>query len=329
MRPWRLPWTVSDGSGWDLDHQAHGREFTFDNTSGASSLTFDPAANPTAQSLSDYLVYDVLPLESYPLLKQPGDVYPNAREVPVSDLDLRATYERTAGDGPLTLTLTKREHTFTAELTPTTAALYHEVNGTRTQIGQTLTFARSDRPMRVELSNADYQVTLRVDDRIAVQSTPADFAPDLPQLLSEYGERVDDYGHSARPPAPRVQIAAANQSCRLSHVSLWRDIYYYNTNRPNGGPLNAATPEDFPRRVQQLNDHEYFVMGDNSMVSLDARYWNESVDLPAENLFARSGRVPGRFMLGKAFFVYWPAGYKPGSALPALVPNFGDMRIIH
>jgi signal peptidase I len=331
MRSWRMPWTVSDGTGWNLDGPAHGRIFTFDNTAGTSSLTFDPGANPTAQSLSDYLVYDVQPVGegSYPLLKQPGDTFPNVREVPVSDLDLRATYQRAAGDGPLTLTLTKREHTFTAVLTPTTAALYHEVNGTKTQIGQTLTFARSERPMRVELSNADYQVTLRVDDRVAAQSTPAEFAPDLERLLNEYNGRLEDYVNHGRPPAPRVQIAAANQSCQLSHVSLWRDVYYYNTTRPGGSPLNAATPEDFPRHTQQLGPDEYFVMGDNSMVSLDARYWNEPIDLPGENLFARSGRVPGRFMLGKAFFVYWPAGFKPASNLPAFVPNFGDMRIIH
>jgi hypothetical protein len=39
--------------------------------------------------------------------------------------------------------------------------------------------------------------------------------------------------------------------------------------------------------------------------------------------------VPGRFLLGRAFFVYWPAGYKPLNSGPALVPNFGDMRFIH
>ena len=35
------------------------------------------------------------------------------------------------------------------------------------------------------------------------------------------------------------------------------------------------------------------------------------VKLPWEDLDVESGRVPGRFLLGKAFFVYWPAGYRP------------------
>ena len=44
---------------------------------------------------------------------------------------------------------------------------------------------------------------------------------------------------------------------------------------------------------------------------------------------AMSLTFPARFMLGKAFFVYWPAGYRPMESLPALSPNFGDMRFIH
>jgi hypothetical protein len=33
-------------------------------------------------------------------------------------------------------------------------------------------------------------------------------------------------------------------------------------------------------------------------------------------------------MLGKAFFVYWPAGYRPPSIPYGIEPDFGDMRFI-
>ena len=77
------------------------------------------------------------------------------------------------------MALTKRNHTFTAELTPTTATLYHDHDGHRAVIGTPVPLNAGTRPVRVELSNADYQVTLRIDDAIVARSTKADYAPDL------------------------------------------------------------------------------------------------------------------------------------------------------
>ena len=73
------------------------------------------------------------------------------------------------------------------------------------------------------------------------------------------------------------------------------------------------------------------MLGDNTVISKDARFWTEPVRLPGEDLDVEAGRVPGRFLLGKAFFVYWPAGFRPfgSAALPGVVPNFGAMRFIH
>jgi hypothetical protein len=128
-------------------------------------------------------------------------------------------------------------------------------------------------------------------------------------------------------PLPGVQIAAANQKCSLSHVGLWRDVYYINRG------VVRATPEDFPSHVVHLKhasgQDEYFCMGDNSFVSEDGRYWRSPVDLPGEDLTAPAGVVPERFLLGKAFFVYWPAGFRPTASAPGVIPNFGEMRFIH
>jgi signal peptidase I len=324
---WKMPWAVDgDGSGWALDDPAtHGRNLKFDNAAGSATLQFNPGANPTAQTLSDYLVYDVLPRAQ--ISKSPMDSYPNPNETPVSDLDLRATYQRLTGEGPLSLQLTKRQDVFTAVVTATQASLFHESAGKRTQIGESFPLSKSG-PIRLELSNADYQVTLRVDDQIAAQTTGSEYAPDMPQLLNEYRERQAQRDNRDRVPPPHVRIIADHQTCQLSHVSLWRDVYYYNSNPPVS-EIRWATPRDFPNHVQQLGPDEYFVMGDNSLVSYDARCWDDPINLPGENLIAGMGRVPGRFLLGKAFFVYWPAGFRPIGNWPPIVPNFGDMRFIH
>jgi hypothetical protein len=304
----------------------------FNGDSTSSRLRFDPTANPTAQSTSDFLVYDQQSGEN-PLTGDRRSVavrpaksqFPSISltsstddEIPVSDLDLRLTYQRTAGDGPLHLTLTKRDHIFTAKITATQATLYQDFDGKETTIGSPVSINASSKPIRIELSNADYQVTLRINGDIAAQSSPADFSPNLRDLIREF----DDH---KSPPPGSAEIEAANQHSQISHLSLWRDVYYYN----RGHYVRQATPDHFPENAVVLKLDEYFVMGDNSILSFDARCWGTAVHLPAEKLDAEAGRVPARFLLGKAFYVYWPAGFLPYPGLPAFVPNFGAMRFIH
>jgi signal peptidase I len=307
LGPWTQPWSADHTPGWNLtDPATHGRKFTFANDTGSSTLTFNSDANPNAQTTGDYLAYDGAtgPLNGP---ENPPNDY-------VSDLDLRLTYRRVSGAGPLKMQLTKRGHTFVAEITPTQAVLFHDFNGRRTQIGAPMQLVSSHSPMRIELSNADYQATLRVDDKIVAQSTPADFAPDISALINEFNERI-------KAPAPVIEIAASSQQSEITHLSLWRDVFYYNRGPGvlRSGPGSAVT----------LGADEYFTMGDNSAISSDARFWDKGVDLPDEQLETDAGRVPGRFLLGKAFYVYWPAGFQANSWAPAFVPNFGKMRFIH
>ena len=53
VQPWK-----PDGAGWDM---SRGRTFAFDNPAGLGTLRFDPSANSTTQTLTDYLVYDAVP----------------------------------------------------------------------------------------------------------------------------------------------------------------------------------------------------------------------------------------------------------------------------
>ena len=124
----------------------------------------------------------------------------------------------------------------------------------------------------------------------------------------------------ALPPMPEARVVASNHQCVVRHLSLWRDVYYLSRD----GRIRWGTSDN----PMELNADEYFVLGDNSLISGDARYWLAPIKLPADQLDVGPGRVPGRFMLGKAFFVYWPAGFRPISVGPALAPNFGDMRFI-
>jgi len=221
--------------------------------------------------------------------------------------------------------MTKLDHQFFARITPEGAQLLMRREGQDAMpIGDAMPLnLRPGRAAHVELVNADYQVELRVDGNVVARTTREQYRPDMSRLL----KAAQDH---QRLPRPEVQIIAEKQQSTLSHVGLWRDVYYLNREEAQGGaPVRWGSPLNFPERVMQLGPDEYFVLGDNSLLSGDARTWHDPIALPDENLFAEDGRVPGRFMIGKAFFVYWPAGYRPIDSAPALVPNFGDMRFIH
>jgi len=325
---WRLPWVHTAGDGWDTGDKTHARTFAFNATEGGGRLRFDPTTLPhyspaVAEGgyFTDWLAYDATMWQGGGDFRATGDyaVYT------VSDLRLDFTYERTSGTAPLRARMTKYDHEFVVMLTPTKVTLTHrKPDGGSVEIPALAEFdpSKAGGPVRVDFQNVDYQVSVRVNDRLIFRTTPEQYGPDVAGVLSRNATRPRN-GY----PPPAVSLdAQAPQQATVSHVSLWRDIYY----TPEDANYRREIPHASPSRPMKLGADEYFVMGDNSAASSDARYWPDEVHLPDEgNLNVESGRVPGRFMLGRAFFVYWPAGYRPLERAPALVPNFGDMRLIH
>jgi hypothetical protein len=220
--------------------------------------------------------------------------------------------------------LAKRGQTFIAEITPKTARLLRQGDNERqaTEIIAPKPYAAHSGPARIEFTNVDYRVTLRIDDVDVLQTNEQQYHPDMQQLIESYEQGRSAVRNGTVSP-PAVRIAAANQRAQVSHLSLWRDVYYLNLRQDRGQFLGS------PDSIMRLGSDEYFVLGDNSQISGDGRYWTEPIDLPYEHLKTDAGKVPARFMLGKAFFVYWPAGYRPMESAPAIAPDFGDMRFIH
>lgn len=329
--PWVEPWKVRAGSGW---HGPAGggdpaRIFHFDNAADASTIAFDSEVNHPFDSLTDWLAYD-----------QRGSLQNNGY---VSDLKLSCVYRRASGQGPLRLQLTKRHDCFTAEFLPGKVILRRDaLLGTDpVKLGDPLwskpieaaipELDSSGRPVEIEFSNVDYQVSIRVNGRIVIDTTDAQYKPDVAALYKE-ARQAHQEGSLSNSGKPVVLITAERQQCSLEHLRLARDVYYLNMGH-HLQPTGDQSSEPYyasPESPQELGADEYFVMGDNALVSLDARWWGAPVNLPREgNYQVGAGRVPGRFMLGKAFFVYWPAGYRPLSIPFGIEPDFGDMRFIH
>ena len=92
VQPWK-----PDGAGWDM---SRGRDIRIRQSRRIGTLRFDPNANSTTQTLTDYLVYDAGAGPG--MVRRPEAIGSNddANANPVSDLKLTAFYNRISGDGP-------------------------------------------------------------------------------------------------------------------------------------------------------------------------------------------------------------------------------------
>ncbi len=175
---WEQPWKA-DADGWNLGtNETTGRIFRYGGADHASTLTFDADANPEHHAFTDWLAYDSMALQQ--LAMQQGHIDPfNYQRVFrnesggdnfVSDLKLDMYYSRQSGDGPMRLELEKIDREFIAEFTPGNVKLLMRLDsGAETTIGSAALPA-TDRPMHIEFTNVDYQVSVRVNDQLLIQS---------------------------------------------------------------------------------------------------------------------------------------------------------------
>jgi signal peptidase I len=160
-------------------------------------------------------------------------------------------------------------------------------------------------------------------------------------------------------PMPEARLTLSGGAGEVSHVRLMRDAYY--TGVPTkiipprmeyDGPLGkfarnlgyradsarwgvTGNPITLARNEKDPDLDQFFVLGDNSPESLDGRAW--ILAAPTLRLYDEKhrpvyqlGTVPRYNMIGKAFFVYWPAGFRlPGLPGLSIAPNVGKMRFIH
>ena len=294
-------------------------------SSTLASLNFTPPNDRFVHQLDDFLGYNQTENQGPGSPPDSTGYLPSLPTTPVSDLKLSLTYQRHSGDGPMELHVTKERRRFILRVTTSTAQLFMVDERDITASGNTREMAIGQElplpsgPVELCLMQADYTARATVNGFVIGQTTPEQFSPDVDELIRRFAR------HEVAP-AASVNIYAAAQDSTISHLRLCRDIHYTNTS--NRGVLRHATPLFFPERVVTLRDKEYFVLGDNSPLSADARFWLDDIALPDEDLFVEPGRVPERFLLGKALVVYWPAGHRPTTSTPPIIPNFKDIRII-
>lgn len=128
-------------------------------------------------------------------------------------------------------------------------------------------------------------------------------------LVLEYGKsRLEyDLGASkhdlgmARQSPPQAAFAGYGK-LRLQHIKLMRDIHYRGADDKNVIRAYEGKP-------LKLESDEFFVCGDNSPNSYDARMWKEPTQANPDQSY-RNGIVPRDYLVGKAFFVHFPGSWR-------------------
>ena len=163
----------------------------------------------------------------------------------------------------------------------------------------------SDRPIEVKFANVDHQLIFQAGSE---------------KLTFDLGRGAGDCGQIITNVGPQVKIFGTGK-LELSHVAIFRDTYYTNSDGP--GVCRGGQGNPF-----KLEKDEFFALGDNSPNSHDSRWWNRE-GKGNHGTFYREGIVPRDYLVGKALFVYWPSGFLPYPGFPVpLIPDVGGLRFI-
>lgn len=260
---------------------------------------------------------------------------PSNDEVIVRDVRVRFVLFPRATDGSLALTLT-REEEFRARINADGTVILEKIVPDRARQKETpiklaaakIEPLRIDQPVSIEFENLDHRIALRIDDEEVLATTDDQYRPEIFDL------RRQSNGHQ-RP--AQIAISANSLQLEIRHLQVHRDVYYRNV-KQNERQSPAEVTNDYAFQpgwgttnypiLLRAEPGEYFCCGDNSPQSKDSRLWWEVCPmLQARNNY-NPGTVPADQMIGRAFFVYWPSGYRLFSVPYGFIPNVGRMRII-
>lgn len=321
---WEVPW-VADGENaahWLIEGRRH---YRYDSAE-PGRISFDPD-----RSRED------LPMSLFPYNQMPRGGAPRQEGIeayPIEDVRL-AVMLRPDRDGlTLRLRTTARlddanEHgpqQLVVVIDPDGDVVLNKINPTTgdvTPLGQAAIAPLSPRRnTTVELWYVDQQASVWVDgDRLI------EWSYDLP--MEELARR------DGPAPFPDVAVEVSGSPVTLQQVTLERDLYYASSlpMKPTarGGLVREHNGSAEGEPFELLGD-EYFAMGDNSPMSEDGRFWEPATDWITQRYLdgrTRAGVVPGQLLIGRAFFVYFPAPLPMHEHARGVFPNFGDMRFIH
>ncbi|MGD9720734.1 MAG: S26 family signal peptidase [Pirellulales bacterium] len=258
----------------------------------------------------------------------------------VGDLLLQCQVDVTKSDGKVHLELIEGGRHFRCAIETQSGEAQLSVDGLADFEPKAQTPIIGPGSHEVIFANIDDQLRLWVDGTPLTFDGPTEYPP-----LDNDRPRSDNAEPGDLLPA---RIGAEGVGLSVSGLRLWRDLYYIATD--GRGPVVSdyrfpyaallqmryeellqfwSTPamwsggnNPFDQRqeaIYPLDEDQFFMLGDNSPLSLDARLWDN------ERYVRRD------LLIGKALYVFWPHSFHriPGTRIPfPFFPNFARMGFI-
>jgi signal peptidase I len=271
---WKQPFINAEGSGWQLNADG-AKKFVLDGSDDKINIIEYNAGVRDFKAFCSH--NDSRMLSSMP---------------PCSDLMVRFYCSSESAEGKIGASLSKYATWYTA-----TVDLAGGMVIEKTENGKTVPLAKKtiaipdgNGAVYFEFANVDHQLVLRFGDE---------------KLKYELGRLLQDVGPMGVSVSPHVSILGAG-SLELSEVAIFKDIHYVSLRSKDGLKIQRAGYGN----PFQLGTDEFFVLGDNTANSADSRFW-ERPGSGNNDVQYSMGTVPRDYLVGKAFFVYWPGAFVP------------------
>ncbi|MEX0979046.1 MAG: S26 family signal peptidase, partial [Pirellulales bacterium] len=298
-----------------------------------------PDYTPRPQLITDFYAFNARQLR-----REPGPASHTLGLHWVGDLILQCQLDVNSATGTALLDLVKGGRHFGCAIDVATGRAQLSIEGQSDWQPAAQTAIRGIGTHRVTFANADQELRLWIDGKPAAFDRPTAY-DNLDNDRPQSSER--DRGDLAP-----LGIGSRSAALAVNHLRVLRDIYYIaDTSIPSGEPvhdyddrdivggLSRAQLADFfasPWRWESrrggnvfdgrqqveftLGPDQFFVLGDNSPASSDARLW------PGQHYVDR------KLLVGKALFVYWPHPLRlfvPFTDVSlGIIPNVGSMGFI-
>ncbi|MFU8828130.1 MAG: S26 family signal peptidase [Phycisphaerales bacterium] len=317
-------------------------------TIGAQRSYRYEASEPTTLEW-DSVLWPVIDFEPY------NDGTPNWQRgrmspvYPVSDVRVRAGIQPDTDSLRASVSIMARQHEFRAVLENGRATIQMRSvqdgvqSAWTTMMDSEAPAFRAGRATNIEFWHHDQQLLLLINGRVIGRPATYDWSPDqrlefvtgrsfenlrtLPNGAPNFDSLLNAATYEAHG-RPSIRFSFEGSPVTLHRVGLDRDIYYRPFHNALGTPRRgfAWHPDD----IATLGPDHFLMLGDNSGSSLDSRGWpTHGITIDpnvADQIDDTPGVVHRDLLLGKAFFVYFPAPHSAFGRVP--IPDFGRMRLI-